>query len=108
LGLGEKHKLKARENFQPAKPIHEVRPKLPLALQQQLQSGKQIDVKIWINDQGLVTKAELPSQTAKSEIGDLSAHAALQWKFHPAQLEERPVASEMVLHFQFVPASTIE
>jgi hypothetical protein len=108
LGLGEKHKLKARENFQPAKPIHEVRPKLPLALQQQLQSGKQIDVKIWINDQGVVTKAELPSQAAKSEVGDLSAHAALQWKFHPAQLEEKPVASEMVLHFHFVPASTIE
>jgi len=108
LGLGEKHKLKARESFQPAKPIHEVRPKLPLALQQQLQSGKQIDVKIWINDQGVVTKAELPSQAAKSEIGDLSAHAALQWKFYPAQLEEKPVASEMVLHFHFVPASTIE
>ena len=66
-------------------------------------SPASVDVKVWIDKSGQVTKAELLSDSSDSAVADLAANAALKWTFEPARLSDRPVSSEMVMHFRFAP-----
>jgi hypothetical protein len=98
LNLLEKHNYKSGTGFAPARPLREVRPRL-------LDSTRHpnVDVKVWIDDTGQVTKAELLSDDVEPEVADVASNAAYKWAFQPARLSDRPVSSEMVMHFHFVP-----
>ena len=103
LNLLQKHRYRAGDNFLPAKPLRQVRPRLPADMQTDSSYPLPVDVKVWIDKNGQVTKAELLSDNAGPEVADIASNAALKWTFSPAKLEDHPVDSQMVMHFRFVP-----
>ena len=81
--------------FAPARPLREVRPRL-------LDSTRHpnVDVKVWIDDTGQVTGAELLSDDVEPEVADVASNMPLtSGALQPARLSGRPVSSEMVMHF---------
>jgi len=58
-----------------------------------------VDVKVSIDESGNVTHAQM--LTKRSDAADQVLNAARQWRFTPALRHDKPVASEMVLHFHF-------
>jgi hypothetical protein len=91
LGEGE-----AADSFVPPAPVHRVSPAIPSGLGQ---AEGSVDVKVYIDESGSVSRAQL--LTKKNELAGLSLGAARQWRFTPARKHDKPVASEMVLHFRF-------
>jgi TonB family protein len=93
---------RAGDKFLPARPIRQVKPRLPAELQHDNVSPPPVDVKVWIDKSGQVTKAELLSDTAEPELGEIASNAALKWTFEPARLSDHAIPSEMVMHFRFM------
>jgi len=58
-----------------------------------------VDVKVSIDESGNVTHAQM--LTKRSDAADQVLNAARKWRFTPALKHDKPVASEMVLHFHF-------
>jgi outer membrane biosynthesis protein TonB len=58
-----------------------------------------VDVKVFIDEWGSVSRAQVP--TKGSDLATVALNAARQWQFTPARKHDKPVASEMVLHFRF-------
>lgn len=92
------HKIEGTEGepgaFVPPSPIRRVAPMKPA-----LAEARLVDVKVYIDNSGAVSKAQVIGKG-----GDLAAaalNAARQWQFKPARKQDKPVASEMVLHFRF-------
>ena len=102
LNLLQRHKYRAGDRFSPASPVRRVNPHLPAELQN-AEYQKPIDIKVWIDDNGLVTKALILNDRNESEVADFAAHTALKWTFTPAKVSDQPVSSEMVMHFKFEP-----
>jgi hypothetical protein len=101
--LLQRNKFRAGDKFSPAKPVRQVKPRIPAAVQADAGALSPIDVKVWIDKTGQVTKAELLSDHAESQVADIASNAALKWTFEPARLSDHPISSEMVLHFHFTP-----
>jgi outer membrane biosynthesis protein TonB len=91
LGEGE-----TVDGFVPPAPVHKVSPAIPSGLGQ---AEGSVDVKVYIDESGNVSRAQL--LTKKNELAGASLGAARQWQFTPARRHDKPVASEMVLHFRF-------
>ncbi len=88
------HKI-AAEGFVPASPTRQVAPAAPAA-----SAGVgDVDLKVFIDETGNVTRVQV--LTKGSDLAARSVDAARQWRFTPARKHDKPVASEMVLHFQF-------
>jgi hypothetical protein len=102
LNLFGKHSYKSGDEFSPARPLREVKPEL---LDDNARQAT-VDVRVWIDDNGEVTKTELISDHVAPEVADIASNAANKWKFSPAHISDRPVSSEMVMHFHFVPQTT--
>lgn len=85
------HKIKA-ENFDPPTPVRKVAP-------QGTAGAGDVDVKVFIDEEGNVTHTQV--LTKGTDLATASADAARQWRFTPARKHDKPVASEMVLHFRF-------
>jgi len=106
LNLLQRNKYKAGDKFSPARPVRQVRPRLPADLQGDQANTQPVDVKVWIDPSGQVTKAELLSDRTTPEVADITSTAALKWTFEPARLSDHPVSSEMVMHFRFAPKTS--
>jgi hypothetical protein len=91
LGEGE-----TVDGFVPPAPVHKVSPAIPSGPGQ---AEGSVDVKVYIDESGNVSRAQL--LTKKTELAGASLGAARQWQFTPARKHDKPVASEMVLHFRF-------
>ena len=84
------------DGFVPPAPVHKVSPAIPSGTGRPEGS---VDVKVYIDESGNVSRAQL--LTKKNDLAGASLGAARQWRFTPARKHDKPVASEMVLHFQF-------
>jgi TonB family protein len=82
--------------FVPASPVRKVSPMKPTEAGV---SARPVDVKVFIDESGNVTRAQV--LTKGSDLASAALSAAQQWQFHPARKHDKPVASEMVLHFSF-------
>ena len=102
LNLFGKHSYKSGEDFSPARPLREVKPEL---LDDNARQAN-VDVRVWIDEKGEVTRTELITDHVAPEVADIASNAANKWKFTPARLSDHPVSSEMVMHFHFVPQTT--
>ncbi len=93
----------------PAIAIRRVLPARPAQLQILLShlspEEANVGVKVYIDAQGKVTRAEpLPQRkgtSASNYLGRLAADAASMWRFQPATIDKRPVPSENVVYFNF-------
>ena len=61
--------------------------------------GSVVDVKVFIDDAGNVTRAQALEKGG--ELTGAALNAARQWRFTPARKHNKPVSSEMLLHFRF-------
>src|ERR1700691_1419483 len=61
--------------------------------------ARPVDVKVFIDESGNVSRAQVLTKGADLSAAALSA--ARQWQFTPARKHDKPVPSEMVLHFRF-------
>jgi hypothetical protein len=97
----------AAGSYIPPQPMHEVQPSLPSSASKEVTQLVEVQIRVHIDDKGRVVRAEaLPNRVrvSKSLIG-AARNAALQWRFEPAWQGPRPVASELVLKFQYQPSS---
>jgi TonB family protein len=84
----------APDAFVPPAPIRKVSPAVPDG-----DAQGSVDVKVYIDESGKVSRAQL--LTKDSDLADAALNAARQWHFTPARKRDKPVPSEMVLHFRF-------
>ncbi len=82
----------AAEAYTPAIPVRKVAP--PAA-----PDGGEVDVKVFIDASGNVSRAQVLTKT--SPLAAAALEAARQWRFDPARRRDQPAASEMLLHFHF-------
>jgi len=87
--------LRGSGGFVPPEPSHRVAPAVPADTGE---SGV-VDVKVYVDESGSVSRAQL--LTAGSGFAEASLDAARRWRFSPAQKHEKPVASEVLLHFRY-------
>ncbi|HXI42608.1 MAG TPA: hypothetical protein VNH83_21675, partial [Bryobacteraceae bacterium] len=89
-----------------ARPIRQTQPVLPAAVRKLIATLVEVDVKVRIGETGRVVQAEpLPSgELVSSSLVEAARAAAMLWRFVPAQRDNQPVPSDLVLKFQFRPA----
>jgi TonB family protein len=57
-------------------------------------------VRVAIDPEGVVRDADLVTKDVDDHLGRSAVEAARLWKFEPARVEDRPVASSLVVRFQ--------
>ena len=88
--------------YVPPRPIRRITPRFPPVLRSMIPSNSSVDVTVQVNESGTVTSAAVTALSGISEKGPaakLAKNAALSWKFEPAVLHGRKVASQMLIHF---------
>lgn len=97
----------AADSYSPPQPMHEVQPNVPANASAEVTSLVEVEIRVHIDDKGAVVSAEpLPGKTPVSRLlVDAARSAALRWRFEPAWRGSRPVASELILKFQYHPAA---
>ncbi len=95
----------AQSAYLPPTVARRVIPAFPPALRQVLTKKKVVDVKVALDANGKVLKAQaLPTKEWTPELMLATAvNAVRMWKFIPAQLGGRPVPVEIVVQFEFKP-----
>jgi Gram-negative bacterial TonB protein C-terminal len=85
--------------------IHRVAPAIPLGVGPRITTNIQIDVTVTIDESGKAIGARVTSKSgAAAGLLELEALKAAQlFRFRPAQENNRPVRSDMVLTFRFAP-----
>jgi hypothetical protein len=87
------------EGFVPAKPARTITMVLPPESRSILPDGN-MELKATVNESGGVTRVELLAPKDE-ELIRLSAYAASDWTFVPARVNDKPVPSDVILHFNF-------
>ncbi len=89
-----------RNVYLPPKPIRQMPAVLPANIS--LPTAQKVQVRVEIDARGRVTRVNpVERNAAKFPLVDAAAQAARYWLFEPAQENGHPVASEMLLNFQF-------
>lgn len=101
LGFLKRRKAEPDETWTPARAVRQVRPQSPLALPDDVP----VRIRLTVTSTGEVDKAELLSRSVEPRLAERALEAAKRWRFEPARLEEKAVASELILQFRF-PRST--
>jgi outer membrane biosynthesis protein TonB len=60
-----------------------------------------VDLKVTVEKDGSISTTELISNQDNPRLVALAAEAASRWRFEPAKLREKPIPSEVILHFRF-------
>jgi hypothetical protein len=90
----------------PPRPTKRVLPQFLPVLRAMIPSNSWVDVTVQISESGTVTSAAATRANGISErspAAKLAENAARSWKFEPAVLQGRKVASQMAIHFVLTP-----
>ena len=91
--------------YSPPEPLQQVRPAFPAALKFALSRATTIEVIVTIDDAGRVVKVTpRPQPGLNPMLLENAVATAKQWRFKPAHRGDTPVASEMLLRFNFIPS----
>jgi hypothetical protein len=89
-------------NYQKAVAITKAAPAFPREMQAYVFSRKVIEVKVTIDKNGDVNKAEaIPQKNVNQFLVSSAIKAAHLWRFLPARLNTEPTSSELILRFVF-------
>ncbi|MFN7994502.1 MAG: energy transducer TonB [Bryobacteraceae bacterium] len=83
-------------DYVPASPTHKVSPAVAATGDE---TSRVVDVKVFIDESGKVVRTQLLGR--HNELAEPALDAARQWRFKPARKHEKPVSSEIVLHFKY-------
>ncbi len=87
------------KELQPARPVFQARPDFPPKLRDQGMGGEVI-LRLVITAEGNVRNVRLVNSTYP-ELAVAAANSLMRWKFQPAMLQGRPVASAAMVPFKF-------
>jgi hypothetical protein len=94
--------LRVAPAYHPPVAISEVMPEFPAVLRPVVFKPKTVEVRVTIDKEGKVIKAEpIPQKDLSKFMVDAAIYAARLWKFRPALSGDQPVPSEMLLQFIF-------
>ncbi|HET9318706.1 MAG TPA: energy transducer TonB [Bryobacteraceae bacterium] len=101
----EPQPLPVTRAFVAARPIQESRPNLPLAIRATVISEVEVQIKVLVDESGRLVRIEPLGTTgpASDSLVSVTKEAARQWRFAPAMRGNRPVESEVVLTFRYIP-----
>jgi len=109
-GLFGKIPLVGRLRKQPkvveAAPINQPRPIVRMPGDQQLIAPVAVGVKVYVDESGVVNDAEVVEyrdDPLSSTLVNAALGAARNWTFAPPQVDDVPVASQLIIHFYFSP-----
>lgn len=107
LRLLQRHRYKGGDRFTPAKAVRESTPRVPRSVARDLRQETPVDLRLHVEQNGSISQTELTSDTKDKRLVGLAAEAAKHWRFEPARIGDKPVASKVVLHFLFRPATLV-
>lgn len=86
-------------------PLKQVQPTVPQSVRGMLKSEVELSVRVYIDQEGKVTRAELVGQRGPLSgfVTEAALNAARRWRFRPAWNSGRYVSSDMLLNFRFMP-----
>lgn len=84
-----------KKDFVPAKAVRRFQPHV------RTNEPTSVAVRVSIDPEGVVRDADLVTKNVDDHLGRSAVEAAKRWKFEPARVEDRPVASNLVVRFQF-------
>jgi TonB family protein len=87
--------LRKDKDFTPPKPIRQVQPHVAVM------EPTSVAVRVAIDYKGNVWDAEMLTKDVDSKLGLSAIQAAKRWRFEPARMDDKPVASDMVVRFRF-------
>jgi len=87
-------------DFTPAHTDQRLEPRVPRQLAQELNGEVEIDVRVAIDPTGAVTNTQL-LRGSGTTLGNLAAASASSIVWQPAKVEDRPIPSEMIIHYFF-------
>ena len=98
-------RLSVTPAFVAARPIHESRPNLPLAIRATVISEVEVQIKVQVDESGRVVRIDplVSTGPVSDSLVSVTEEAARQWRFAPAMRGNRPVESEVVLSFRYTP-----
>ncbi len=93
---------KRREaDYVAAVPLKQAAPTPPPSLRGELSEDVVVAVRVSIDTDGYVSRADLTGADVDSRLAELALNAARQWRFQPAHVDAKPTASKMLLRFRF-------
>ncbi len=90
----------------PGEVVEQVLPAVPPKISNTIRGRVRVSVRVLVDAAGGVTGATLDSRGPSRYFADLALPAARRWKFTPAKIGDRAVASEWVLRFEFLRTGT--
>ncbi len=84
-----------KKDFVPAKAVRRFQPQVKAT------EPTSVAVRVSIDPEGVVRDADLVTKNVDDHLARSAVEAAKLWKFEPARVEDRPVASDLVVRFQF-------
>ena len=97
----DRDRNESSDDFVPARPRQEHAPTVPPELSRDLTTDEPVVLRIRIAKNGEVSKTELISRKANPAFASLALQSASQWDFDPARVGNKPVPSDMLVHFRF-------
>jgi TonB family protein len=94
-----------KDGFVPARPLRRAQLHVPPELGRYIDRDIPVDLRIRITPSGAVAESELVSPDENPAFSRLAMRAATHWNFEPARVRDRPVPSDMLVHFRFRPAA---
>jgi TonB family protein len=92
----------SQQRSSPGEVVEQALPTVPPKTSNTIQGTVRVAVRVHVDSTGGVTSATLESRGPSKYFADLALQAARRWKFTPAKIDDRPVASEWVLRFEFL------
>ncbi len=86
--------------------VFQALPDVPRKIAGTIHGHVRVGVRVQVDPEGNVVQASIDSPGPSRYFADQALHAAQKWKFTPAWVSGRTVASVWILHFQFVPTQT--
>jgi serine/threonine-protein kinase len=85
----------------PGAVVHQVLPDVPRSARATIRGKLKVGVRVRVDPSGSVAVAKLDSPGPSKYFAELALKAARRWKFAPAKVDDKDVASEWILRFEF-------
>lgn len=90
---------KKNDNFTPAKAVRQVSPNVPDSIS--IDNETRVSVRVSLDERGHVRGTDLMTKSVDSRLANAAMEAAKRWRFEPARVQDKAVASSVIVNFHF-------
>lgn len=94
-------KMTGRKRYIQARAVSRPLPKLPRSVAASIGADTPVDLRLKVDRDGRVRESRVITASHYPELARLTANTAEKWRFEPARIDGRPVASDVILHFRY-------